>query len=649
MFYKNPLLIELKKKLGKKKSIIEIEGIIKTTQKKFGFLETNTRKSYFISSKEMKKVIHGDRVKADIILDNNKETVYIKKLLAPSLDKFIGKIQKKKDVFFIVPENSLVKQDIFCSKKNDILHTFQEGDWVIAKLVNHKLNGYKFFFAELIEFIISSNEPFYFWNVILSKYNLKKREPLIDIKNDIEFIPDELNRKNLTNLDFFTIDNDNTKDIDDALFIQKKKNGNVKLIVAIADPTSYISVGSKLDELAKDRSFTSYFPGFNVPMLPRSLSENLCSLRPNKRRPSLVCKMLIDEFGNILQKKTKFFLAWIKSREQLTYLNVSNWLNNIGNWKPNNFSIKKQLILLKKFCLLRIKWRKKNALIFKERPEYRFQIDPKGKIINIYTEPRKIGNRIVEEAMISANISAANILFKKLGFGIYNTHVGFNSKNAENTSKLLINYGIFIDSQEINTLEGFKKLSSIIENLSNNYLEARIRKFQAFGKISRRPKPHLALGLKIYATWTSPIRKYGDMINHRLLKSIIKKEKIEIPEKSILSKINEQRRKNKMAEREIQGWLYLNFFKKIDEKNKIYTAEIIDVYNNGIKARIIQNGAYVFIPLLFLHSKKNEVVCNREHGIIEVMKQKFYKISDILKVTIVDIQMNRRSIIASPI
>ncbi|CAL4321512.1 exoribonuclease II [Buchnera aphidicola] len=649
MFYNNPLLIKLKKKLEKKISTVEIEGTVKSTKKEFGFLETNSHKFYFLSPKEMKKVMHGDKVKAEIIFKNNKEIVFIRKLLAPSLKKFIGRIKKKKNIFYIIPENLLIKRTIFCNKKNNMSKMFKEGDWVIAKLIQHKLNGYKVFFAELLEFIVNSNNPFYLWSVILSKYNLKKKEPSIDIKEDIEFISDELNRKDLTNLEFITIDNDNTKDIDDALFIQKEESNKIKLIVAIADPTSYILAGSKLDKSAEKRAFTSYLPGFNIPMLPRLLSENLCSLCPNKKRPALVCEIIISQDGNILEKKTKFFTAWIKSKKQLTYLNVSNWLNNIGSWKPSSDSIAKKLILLKKFSLLRLNWRKKNNLVFKERLEYRFQVNNIGEIINIYIEPRKIGNRIVEEAMIAANICAANILSKKLGFGIYNTHVGFDLKNTKFTVKFLKKYGIFFDSKKINTLKGFKKLYLIINKLSDNYLEARIRKFQAFGKISILPKPHLALGLEAYATWTSPIRKYGDILNHRLIKSIIKEETVKKPKKSILIKINEQRRKNKMAEKEIQNWLYVNFLKKIDEKDKIYSAEIIDIYKNGIKARIIENGAYVFIPLFFLHSKKNEVVCNKEYGIIEVLTHIFYRISDILSVTIVDIQIDKKNIIACPI
>ncbi|WP_343153124.1 exoribonuclease II [Buchnera aphidicola] len=649
MFCNNPLLIKLKKKLEKKISIIEIEGTVRSTKKKFGFLETNTRKFYFLSPEEMKKVMHGDKVKAEIIFKNNKEIVIIKKLLTPILKKFIGKIIKKKDVFYIIPENSLIKKTIFCNRENNMSKIFEEGDWVFAELIQHRLKGYKIFFAELIEFIVNSNDPFYFWSIMLSKYNLKKKEPSIDIKENIKFISDELNRKDLTSLEFITIDNENTKDIDDALFIQKEENNTIKLIVAIADPTSYISVGSKLDKIAENRSFTSYFPGFNVPMLPRSLSENLCSLCPNEKRPSLACEIIFSKDGSIIEKKTRFFLAWIKSRKQLTYLNVSNWLNKKGSWKPNSLSIEKKLILLRNFSLLRLNWRKENALIFKERPEYRFQINNKGEIVNIYIEPRRIGNRIVEEAMIAANMCAATFLFKKLGFGIYNTHIGFDLKNSKFTVEFLKKYKIFLDSKNINTLKGFKELHFIINKLGDNYLEARIRKFQAFGKISIFPKPHLALGLKVYATWTSPIRKYGDMINHRLLKAIIKKEKIKRPKKVVLIKINEQRRKNKMAEKEIQNWLYANFFKKINEKDKIYSAEIIDVYKNGIKARIIENGAYVFIPLFFLHSKKNEVVCNREYGIIEVLKHIFYRISDILLVTIVDIQINKRSVIACPI
>lgn len=643
MFQNNPLLAQLKKNLHAKTP--RVEGIVKSTERGFGFLEIDAQKSYFIPPKNMKKVMHGDKIIALLKIEKDREIIEPEKLIEPFLNKFVGKIEKRDHKLFIIPDYPMLKDLIICQNDKNYINTLQNGDWVVARLTKHKLNGNNFFYAELIEKIIKKDDPLTPWWVTLARHNLARKEPLAN-KDDF-ILKENYYRQDLTNLDFITIDNSHTKDIDDALFINQTSDEGFSLIVAIADPTAYIKNDSKLDLIAYQRSFTNYLPGFNIPMLPRVLSEDICSLNPNVRRPVLACHINILKDGNI-SNTTKFFLAWIKSKAKLSYEHVSDWIEKSGIWKPPNKTIENQILYLHRLCLLRIQWRLKNAVLFKDNLEYRFHFSENGKIVDIFAEKRRIAHKIVEEAMIVANISAANFLSKNLGFGIYNIHSGFDYSNAENVVAFLKNYNLNFTVQEIITLKGFCKLRRVLNVLSNNYIDSRIRRFQSFGDFSTVPAPHFALGFSEYATWTSPIRKYSDMINHRLLKSIINKEKSIKPSEEIKLKISEQRRRNRIAEREISDWLYTIFLQKKEQRNKKFKAEIIDIVRNGIRARLIENGANVFIPGVFLHKIREELTFDQEMGKVFINGIMYYKVSDFIYVTLSEIRLETRSIIAKP-
>ncbi|WP_343192782.1 exoribonuclease II [Buchnera aphidicola (Taiwanaphis decaspermi)] len=641
MFQNNPVLIKLKKKLCAK--TVRVEGTVKSNKKGFGFLDIDKKNSYFIKPIHMKKVMHGDKVIAKIHKFDNKESVEPEKLITPFLHKFVGKVIYKKNKLFVLPDYFCIKKPIMCILKKKLSFKLQNEDWVMSKLLKHPLRDNNVFCAEIIDFVSKKNNTFSPWLVTLSKYNLNKKPP--KEKNVIKLLKnEELNRKDLTKLNFFTIDSMNTKDIDDAFFI-KKINNIFYVTVAIADPTAYISPNSKLDISAMNRGYTNYLPGFNVPMLPRYISENICSLKPNVKRPVLACSFTVLKNGDFVDNKINFYLAWIKSKAKLIYENVSNWLENTGSWKPKNENIKKQIKIFYEFCNVRFLWRKRNALIFKNTLEYRFQLNDKYEVLGINIESRRIAHRIVEEAMLSANICAANYLNKKLGFGIYNVHNGFDKNNSKLAALLLSSNGFNFNEKDFLNLNSFCQIHRIFDFISDKYVYKRFKKLQSFVEISNVPSPHFALGLNFYATWTSPIRKYSDMINHRLIKSVIRKIDVDMPNNKILSKIIENKRKIRMSEKDIQNWLYVIFLKKVEGK-KIFLAEIIDVFKSGLRVKIIKNGAYAFIPTILIHNMKNEVFCNYDNGSVYIKNKLKYKISDLIKIKIFKVKIKNRNIIA---
>ncbi|ERT11491.1 exoribonuclease II [Photorhabdus temperata J3] len=645
MFQNNPLLAQLKQQLHSQ--TLRVEGLVKGTEKGFGFLEVDGQKSYFIPPPQMKKVMHGDRVTAAIHTDKEREIAEPETLVEPFLSRFVGRIQKKENDnrLWIVPDHPLLKDAIPCRPANQVTHPFQNGDWAVAEMRHHPLKGSRGFHAEITGYITEGDNHYAPWWVTLTRHNLERNAP--EMTADCQLNDGDLERIDLTSLDFVTIDSATTEDMDDALHVAKQDDGSLKLSIAIADPTAYIAADSELDKIAHQRAFTNYLPGFNIPMLPRDLSENLCSLRPNERRPALVCQVSIFEDGQ-LGDDIAFFSTWVESKAKLVYDEVSDWLEGKGTWKPASESIATQINLLKEMSERRNQWRHQHALIFKDRPDYRFILDENGYVLDIVVEQRRASNRIVEEAMITSNLCAAKILRDKLGFGVYNVHTGFEPLQIEQVVELLKENSIEENAEELLTLDGFCKLRRELDKQPTQFLDSRIRRFQTFAEIKPEPGPHFGLGFDAYATWTSPIRKYSDMVNHRLLKAIIQKTDAEKPAEETCLQLAERRRLNRMAERDVGDWLYARFLQPHAGTEQQFTAEIIDITRGGLRVRLVDNGAVAFIPAPFLHSVRDELQCSQETGTVIIKGETAYQLNDIIDVRIEEVRMETRNIVARP-
>lgn len=646
MFQDNPLLAQLKQTLHE--NTPRVEGTVKGTEKGYGFLEVDAQKSYFISPPQMKKVMPGDRITATLQINNNKESAEPETLIEPFLHRFVGRIQKKADKLTIVPDHPLLRDAIPCRPIFKLNQPLNEGDWVIAELKHHPLKNDRGFFAELTGYITHSDDHLAPWWVTLARLDLGRHPPELPLP---QFHDNGSTREDLSGFPFVTIDSASTEDMDDALYSEKLPGGHFQLTIAIADPTAWIAEDSELDKVAAQRAFTNYLPGFNIPMLPRELSDNLCSLRPLEKRPVLACTVQIDIEGNLVGE-TRFFTAWIESKAKLVYDHVSDWVeqNNVeAKWQPENAQIAEQISLLHQICLARHHWRTMHALVFKDRPDYKFVLGEKGEVVDIVIEPRRIANRMVEEAMITANIAAAEVLKQQAGFGIFNVHEGFDETNAEQAAQVLNHYGMAVSAAEIATFEGFKSLRRQMNSLPNQFLDSRIRRYQSFAEISTTPNVHAGMGLNAYATWTSPIRKYGDMINHRILKAIMTQHPTTAPNPEIAVAMSERRKQHRMAERDVSDWLYARYLASAAATDKRFKAEIFDISRGGMRVRLLENGAAAFIPASFIHAVRDELVCSQESGSVLINGIEQFRVSHEIEVTIAEVRMATRSIVARPV
>ena len=644
MLFDNPALQQLKQKFDSEK--VKKEGSVKATDRGFGFLEVD-KESYFIAPNDMRSVMHGDRVVAVIENDENgKQRAHPEQLVEPFLSRFVGRILFLKGKTYVVPDHPNIPTRVLADDhRKDRKQKLQNGDWVVCNLTAHALKAQQFRCA-ITEYICAHDDPKTPWLVTLRSYDLPLSEPEDE---DFAFLESNLEREDLTAIPFITIDSAHTEDMDDALYIEKLADGSFRLLTAIADPSGYIAEGSKLDAIAAVRDFSIYLPGHDIPMLPRSLAENLCSLREGEDRPALVGEFTVLPDGTIDFDRTVFKLATVRSHGKLVYNDVSDYIEGRQTGFQPSESIAAILGLLAEFAGVRDNYRATHAATFMNRPDYDFILNPSGALDHIEVNHRRIANQIVEEAMITSNIAAGQLLAKKFDCGIFNSHKGFDLTKKKELISLLEKEHCPYSTETLGTIEGYNAIRRFAVQHNNNYLDSRIRHLQEYSQISIAPAPHFALGVENYATWTSPIRKYGDIINHRLIKSLINSSSHpKMPDEKTLLAMNTARRINRMAERDVCDWLYVDYLEPDIDRKTVFTAEVFDISRGGLRVILQENGAMHFIPFSFISSDKDTLTLDGDNGEALVNNEVVLRLGDTLKVKVISVDKKNRSITGAP-
>lgn len=644
MLQNNALLAQLKQQI--RDNTPRVQGVIKATDKGFGFLETDDGESYFVPPPAMKQVLHGDRVEAVLKEEGDKKSVEPDTLLEPGLERFIARVQKREGRLAIVPDHPSIKNVLKARIKRSLEEdSIGDGDWVVARMVRHPLKpDDRAFFTQIDELVAKADDPAVPWRVTLARHALEQASPKA---GDEWPLQDEgLEREDLTAVPFFTIDSEKTRDMDDALRVEPRADGGWQLTVAIADPTAYVEEGHAVDLEARTRAFTVYLPGQNVTMLPEILADDLCSLHEGQDRPALACTLNIEADGSL--GDYRFFAATVRSHAKLAYERVSDWLEGQGDWTPDT-AIGEQLEALRDVTEARTAWRTEHALVFKDRPDYVFDLDDAGNVLDIRTEDRRIANRMIEESMIAANACCADLLADKVGHGIFNVHRAFEPEKAEAAHEFLSSQQIEIEREALLELPRYRELKRALESRDDAWLDARLRRFQGFTSMSAQPGPHFGLGLPAYATWTSPIRKYGDMVNHRLIKRVLKGESAPAEASQTLTEqLTERRRLNRMAERDVKDWLYVRYLNEAAKQQQEFDAEIVAINRGGMRVRLIANGATAFVPAPLLHSDRDKVAIDDKEGRVQIEGEERFKLGDVIRVALVEAREETRSLVARP-
>ena len=508
------------------------KGVMRVNKKGFGFVEVdNLEDDIYISSDNMNGAIHDDIVLVEITSKMNLDRLEgrVLRIIERRINKYIGLINfDKKGIGHITLDDNKIKLDIEIPKENSLNSV--DGHKVVVEL-EKKVSNDKYI-GKVVEVIGHINDPGVDILSIIYKYNINIDFP-DDVKEEVKTIPMEVkesdlkNRKDIRDMCIFTIDGDDTKDIDDAISIEKLPNGNYKLGVHIADVSYYVKEGSPLDNEAMDRGTSVYLVDRVIPMIPHELSNGICSLNPNVDRLAISCVMEFDDKGK--QQNYEIFPSVIRSRIQMTYKNVNKILekNEIVEGYEEFVDDLKTMAELAK--ILRKEKINRGYIDF-NIDEAKILVDEKCVPYEITIRDRGIGENLIEDFMIAANeCVASHIYFMNLPF-IYRIHEYPKEEKIRSFLGFVSNLGYHItgnvsDIKPTTIQNILKQLEDkpeykILSNLLLRSMQKAVYKEENLG--------HYGLASKCYTHFTSPIRRYPDTTVHRLLRTYLFDNKIDM-------------------------------------------------------------------------------------------------------------------------
>ncbi len=384
-------------------------------------------------------------------------------------------------------------------------------------------------------------------------------------------IPHDKNRKDFSDIPFVTIDGFDAKDFDDAVFCEKNQN-NFRLMVAIADVASVVKINSEIDREAFKRGTSIYFPNKVIPMLHENISNDLCSLVPDKKRNVLICEIIFDSNTEI--SSYDFFESTIKSFRRFTYDEINR------NIEIDNTDVNKSIESLKILTSKLLKKRIRRKALEIESSEPIINIDEFGKLIEIKKQKRLFAHQMIEESMIVANICAANFMNKHYGFGVYRIHEEPDFIKLESLAKFFSLKGLLTNSinDPITSINSFVRHSNKSEDMKifNTLILQSLKR----AKYSSKEIGHFGLQLEKYSHFTSPIRRYPDLIVHRMIKDILNKsKKIRLDEtfEENLEELSSLERRSEISSRQVIQQMICHELKKfVGERFSTFVVNIAE-------------------------------------------------------------------------
>lgn len=509
------------------------KGVMRANKKGFGFVEIeNMDDDVYIAPENMNGAIHNDIVLVEITSKMNIDRLEgrILKVIKRQVERYIGEINfDNKGIGHITLDDSKIKLNIQVSKENSL--NAVDGHKVVVELLK-KLNNNLKYDGKVIEIIGHKNDPGTDILSIVYKYNINTEFPE-DVKEEVKTLPmevrdiDKIGRRDLRNMEIFTIDGDDTKDIDDAISIERMSNGHYKLGVHIADVSYYVKEGSPLDNEAMERGTSVYLVDRVIPMLPHELSNGICSLNPNVDRLAISCVMEFDHDGK--QIDYDIFPSVIRSSIQMTYKKVNSILEKDvipEGYEPYVDSLKLMAELSK---ILR-KMKDKRGYIDFEVDEAKILVDENCKPTDVILRERGTGEKLIEDFMIAANeCVATHIYFMSLPF-IYRVHEVPKEEKLRSYLGFVgsLGYQVLGDLKD-NSPKTVQKIIHFLEDKPEFKILSSLL-LRSMQKAVYRPENlgHYGLASKCYTHFTSPIRRYPDTTVHRLLHTYLFDKKLDM-------------------------------------------------------------------------------------------------------------------------
>ena len=505
-------------------------GIMRANKKGFGFVDIDDSDvDVYISEDHMNGALHDDIVLVEITSKKGIDRLEgrVVKIINREKDTYVGEINFEGDTGIVSLDDNKLKIKVQIPRDKSM--NAVDGHKVVVRLGKRIDNSR--FMGEVVEIIGHKNDPGIDILSIVKKYNIETDFP-DDIKEQLKNIPSEVseeeckNRRDLRNEMIFTIDGDDTKDIDDAVSIHRKPNGNYVLGVHIADVSYYVKEGSPLDNDAMERGTSVYLVDRVIPMLPHELSNGICSLNPNVSRLAISCVMEFDSHGK--QIDYEIFESVIKSRIQMTYKKVNSILEK--NIVPEGYEeYADSLRMMADLAKILRKAKENRGYIDFEVDEAKILVNEKCEPTEIVLRDRGVGENLIEDFMIAANeCVATHIYFMNLPF-IYRVHEVPKEEKIRSFLGFIGGLGYQINGNlKDNNPKSIQRLIKFLEDKKEFKILSKLL-LRSMQKAVYKPVNlgHFGLASKCYTHFTSPIRRYPDTTVHRLLRTYLFQHKLD--------------------------------------------------------------------------------------------------------------------------
>jgi ribonuclease R len=632
------------KSTRKKKTIT---GMVDHVNPRFAYIVTGEegQKDIYVRSSDMASAIHGDTVEVEVSNRRTGENPEgkITAIIKRGRNRFVGRIELSRNFGFVVPDFKKIYQDFFIYPEN--LNGAVANDKVLFE-VTKWADRDKSPEAKVIEILGKTGENEAEIHSIMAEFDLPFRFPenvLLESEKISEGITAEEVKKrwDFREVLTFTIDPEDAKDFDDAISFRKLENGHYEIGVHIADVTHYVISGTTLDEDAFDRATSVYLVDRTVPMLPERLSNALCSLRPNEDKLTFAAVFEMDN-------KAKVYKEWfgrtiIHSDHRFTYEQAQEVIESGKGKFADELKILNNL-----HHVLRTDRFKKGAVNF-ETAEVKFKLDEKGKPLAVVPKVRKDAHKLIEEFMLLANRSVATFIYKmKKGEDkntfVYRTHDLPDQEKVEDFSRFAKQFGHNLNFESASISRSLNKLMDEIEGKpEQNVLQSLAVRAMAKAKYTTDAKGHFGLAFDHYTHFTSPIRRYPDMMVHRLLqhyldggKTVNKKQ---FEEKCVHSSEREKRAAD--AERASIKYKQVEFMSMAE--NKVYDGIITGVTDFGIFVEIVETKCEGMARLADMKDDFYEFD-EKNYRVIGRRRKMIYRLGDKVKVRVKKTDIDRRLI-----
>ena len=592
-----------------------ITGTVSGHQDGFGFLvRDDGGEDMYLSARQMRAIFHGDRVAVKSAGQDRRgrDEARLVEVLERGIHEVAGQFIRERGIGVVIPDNPKVAHRILIAKGE--AGAAKHGQIVVAKILDfptyvEQATG------KIVQVIGEPGEKGIATDIAIHSHGIPTDWPKA-VRQQAKTLGREVaedakkNRIDLRDINLVTIDGADARDFDDAVYCEPSGKG-FRLLVAIADVAHYVEKGSPLDKQAIRRGTSVYFPDRVVPMLPEVLSNGLCSLKPKVDRLCMVCEMRVNADGKVA--RSKFYEAVMRSSARLTYAQVNDFLTGQSQ-KQIPKALHKHIQHLHDVFKVFVQNRRKRGAIELDIPQTRINVDEHGAVTNISAVPRNDAHRLIEECMIAANVQAAKYLRKNKIAGLYRIHAKPNPDRFEELRQYLLELGFKVPHPDHVEPRQLNKLMDRVKDRPDSVaISMALLRSMSHAEYTPKNIGHFGLALDAYAHFTSPIRRYPDLLVHRAIRHIVRGGKAGNyaydgdAMEHLGAVCSEYERRAEDATREVEAWLKCQFME--DKIGEQYEGVITGVTNFGVFVQLpelqidglvhvtsLQNDYYRFEP-----------------------------------------------------